>query len=133
MPAQTLTVVALVLVLRRLGVPVVALRVVLGLAVVALVLVRWLRVLHPRDLRRLSVAIAALVLVRRLGVVLGLACAQYVVNCQRELAGHCAYPLAHWCLHNSAGCMYMLSVVTLQLRCARCSRETSPWQQQGGT
>ena len=77
------TVVALVLVLRRLGVPVVALRVVLGLAVVALVLV-----LHRLDVPVvalglvvvLGLAVVALVLVlRRLGVpvvalgVLGLA------------------------------------------------------------
>ena len=65
-----LTVVALVLVLRRLGVPVVALG-VLGLAVVTLVLVHRLGVV----LRRLGVAVVALVLVRRLRVVLGLACA----------------------------------------------------------
>ena len=72
------TVVALVLVLhrlRRLSVPVVALRVMLRLAVVALVLVHRLGVVHPRNLRRLGVAVAALVLVRRLRVVLGLACA----------------------------------------------------------
>ena len=66
-----LTVVALVLVLRRLGVPVVALG-MLGLAVVALVLVHRLGFV----LRRLGVAVVPLVLVRRLRVVLGLACAE---------------------------------------------------------
>ena len=60
---------ALVLVLHRLGVPVVALG-VLGLAVVALLLVLWLRVV-------LGVSVVALVLMRGLGVVLGLACASH--------------------------------------------------------
>ena len=64
------TVVALVLVLHRLCMPVVALG-VLGLAVVALVLVHRLGVV----LRRLGVAVVALVLMRGLRVVLGLACA----------------------------------------------------------
>ena len=63
----TRTVVALVLVLQRLGVPIVALRGVLGLAVVALVLVHRLGVM-------LGVPVVTLVLVRGLGVMLGLAC-----------------------------------------------------------
>ena len=72
------TIVALVLVLHGLGVPVVALG-VLGLAVVALVLVRRLGVM----LRRLRMAVVTLVLVRRLRVVLGLACTQ-MLDCQQS-------------------------------------------------
>ena len=62
------TVVALVLMLCRLGVPVLTLS-VLRLAIVALVLVLWLGVV-------LGVPIVALVLMLRVRVVLGLACEQ---------------------------------------------------------
>ena len=74
---QARTVVALVLVLCRLSVPVVALG-VLGLAVVTLVLVLRLGVV-------LGVPIVALVLVLRLGVVLGLACAE-MSDCQPSIS-----------------------------------------------
>ena len=72
------TVVALVLVIHGLGVPVVALG-VLGLTIVALVLVHRLGVM----LLRLRVAVVTLVLVRRLRVVLGLACTQ-MMECQQS-------------------------------------------------
>ena len=91
-----------VLVLHRLGVPVETLG-VLGLAIVSLVLVHRLGVLHPRDLGRLGVAVAALVLVRRLRVVLGLACAA-VMDCQPS--GLCK---KQWC--PSVENMYTVSVI----------------------